>query len=110
MSMNRNYGETPLTLSELVIAAYTPSTDTIGTAVTLPSQQKLEITFEADNAVIKSGGVDRHGVSVVTGGTFTLSAAGIPWDALATLCGWTLASPSTGVETQRGDAGGTGMP
>lgn len=110
MSMTRNYGETPLTLSELVIAAYTPSTDTIGTAVTLPSQMKLEISFEADNAVIKSGGADRHGVSVVTGATFALSAAGIPWDAMATLCGWTLASPSAGIETLQGDVAGSGMP
>lgn len=108
----RNYGESPIVLTQLVVAPYTYSTDTVGDAVTLPEQMTLEIELDVDHAVVKSGGAKRRGVTVVTGGKFKLSSAGLPWDALDVLTDWTLASPSTGVETYAGASAddGAGMP
>lgn len=106
--MVRAYGELPLLLTSLQIAAYTYSSDTIGSAITLDDQQVFELDWEFDTGELKSGGQWVHAYSVPVGGNFTISAGGIPWSALVTLCGWTLNSPSAGVETLRGDAGPDG--
>lgn len=101
----RTYGETPLLLQDLKIAPYTASTDTIGTAIDLPDQMMFELDWTTDNPELKSGGTITHAASIVVGGTFTIGAGGIPWNALATLAGWTLNSPSAGVETLKGTLG-----
>lgn len=106
--MVRAYGELPILLTSLQIAPYTYGTDTIGTASTLDDQMTIEIDWEFDTDEMKSGGKWVHGLSVPVGATFTISAGGVPWNALVTLAGWTLNSPSAGVETLRGDVGPAG--
>lgn len=103
--MTRNYGELALVLNDLQIAPYTLSSDAIGSAVELPDEMTFEMTPETDTPELKARGRRVHAATVVTGYTFTISSGGIPWEALVVLCGWTLASPSAGVETLRGDPG-----
>jgi len=103
--MTRNYGEMALVLNDLVIAPYTQSSDLIGTAVALPDPMKLTMTPVADNPELKSKGRLAHAATVVTHYTITISSGGIPWNALVILAGWTLSSPSAGVERLRGTPG-----
>lgn len=103
--MPQAYGETPLILSDLKTGVYTYSTDTIGTAVDMPEHMTFELEFETDVAETKSGAKRVHSATVVTGGKFKLSAAGLQWDQLVTMCGWTLNSPSAGVESLKGTPG-----
>jgi hypothetical protein len=111
--MARGFGEVLFSIVDLKIAPYNILTDTVGTAVDMPEVQQLDFTPEGDTDEIKAEGYLQHLLSVMTHGTFTLSQAGIPYEALAVMTGWTRGSSGTTPnreDTLQGTPGGAGLP
>lgn len=111
--MAREMGEIVFTLQQIMIAPLNIITGAYSTAVTLPEPQTMEITFEADTDQIKAQGYLQHLLSVITHGTFKLSQAGIPFDALEVLTGATRddsGSTPNAIKAMRFGAGGSGLP
>lgn len=110
--MARSYGDVLFTLVQCFVQTHNIITGAFGTAIELLEPQTFEFGFEADNDTIKAAGYNQHLLTVTTGATFKLSAAGITFDALAAICGATNESSGTTpnqLRRLRFGAGGAGL-
>lgn len=109
MSTLRDFGEIVFTLVQVQVAQYDIGAGTYGTAVTVPEPQDFELKGMADEDQVKASGKLTRLLTVITHGEGKWNAAGIPFEALATIAGFT--DTSSGAETDLvTPAGGAGLP
>ncbi len=85
--MTFSHGEVPYSLVEILIAAYTRSTDEYGTPLSLEADQIFEVDPQADTDQMRdSGGVARF-LSVKTHATTRIQGGGMSFAALGVMIG-----------------------
>jgi hypothetical protein len=110
--MPRPFGELAYTLTDLVIAAYNPTTDTFGTPETVDDGQMFVAEPEADTDKLRGYGQYTAGLAVPIGSKITFKSGGLDFSALAIIAKALVSeSGASGnrVRTTKLPAGGAGL-
>lgn len=97
--MAHEFGEVAFTLTELVVATYDITADTVGSAVPIEDGQTLEITPMGDTDELKAYGAIKHILSIPTHAEFKAGHGAVSRSVLEVISGF--ADTQTGTTPSR---------